>query len=190
MHALLTGDTRNPKWKRGLRTLTLLIALPAMMFACAYVRNDTTHYVAVADELRAPQAWQFDHTDAIGNPILGSRVDRYFLVDADPDQLVAPTTEMLQAAGFTLEVDQAPSDWCDTRPLGATPTLVCPTKIYPPCSTNGPGGPMTCYLTATRGGDEIYVVIFDRGERVSYSASYSVGSPNLSVVRITVDARL
>ncbi len=182
------------RWMRdrlmgSLGTLTLFVVVATMVFACAYLRNDTSHFVAVLDELRAPQAWQLDHTDAIGNPILGSRADRYFLVDANPDQLVLPASEMLAAAGFTVEVREAPLDWCDTRPLGATPRLVCPTKVIPPCSTNGPGGPMTCYLGAARGGDEIWLVIFDRGERVAYtlgSAGYTVGSPNLSVLRISV----
>jgi hypothetical protein len=90
-------------------------------------------------------------------------------------------------AGFTIEVQRAPRDWCDTRPLRATPTIVCPEKLIPPCWTNGPGGPTTCYFYASRGQECVTVHAFDRGEMATYyrgMVAFHVSDPLRIVVRV------
>jgi hypothetical protein len=151
-------------------------------------RTDPAPHVAVLDELDIPPSWELAHTEVVQQFLLGSRVERYFLVDADPGDVVDPVTQMLTTAGFILDVRKGPSDWCDTRPLSATPALACPTRLIPPCSENGPGGPTTCWISATRGQECLSVVALDRGQSEPYFRGlvrYSVGDPVRIVVRIT-----
>jgi hypothetical protein len=57
---------------------------------------------------------------------------------------------MLRAAGLEIYDWVAPDDWCDQRPIGATPPVVCPRKAIPACHENGPGGPFSCTVQAFR----------------------------------------
>jgi hypothetical protein len=165
-----------------------VLATFAAGWVLAQRATDPTLHVAVLDELDVPPSWQLAHTEVIQQILMGSRVERYLLVDADPTEVVAPVTEMLTKAGFVLDIWKAPRDWCDTRPLSATPALVCPIKLIPACSENGPGGPTTCFVTATRSEECLAVVALDRGQPASYSrglVSYSVSDPVRIVVRVT-----
>jgi hypothetical protein len=166
-----------------------LVTIGLLLAAVVGVLDPASH-VAVLDELAVPGSWDLAHTEIVKSLLLGSRVERYYVVDADPDEVVDPATRMLAAAGFTVEVVTAPRDWCDNRPLQATPEIICPTKVIPPCWTNGQGGPMTCNLTARRGEDRLSIAALDRGERATYfvgSESHFVGVPDRIVVRLTVN---
>jgi hypothetical protein len=147
---------------------------------------DPGPHIAVLDGLHLPPSWELVRTNVVPQIIMGSRVERYYLVDADPGEVVAPVTSALTEAGFVLDVTKAPRDWCDTRPLRATPVFVCPEKLIPACSENGPGGPTTCYLSATRGQECLAVVAYDRGVPAGYVGGV-VRDPGGSriVVRIT-----
>lgn len=167
----------------GLALLTI-----GLVWGCTLVVLDPASHVAVLDELAVPGSWDLAHTEVVKSMPFGSRVERYFVVDADPDEVVDPATRLLATAGFTVEVDRAPRDWCDNRPLHATPEIVCPTKVTPPCRANG--GSTTCYLSASRGTDRLSIVVYDRGERASYfvgSEAHFVGVPDRIVVRVTVN---
>jgi hypothetical protein len=169
----------------GLTLLTI-----GLVSAYVVAQLDPASHAAVLDELAVPGSWDLAHTEVVKNLVFGSRVERYYVVDADPGEVVDPTTRMLAAAGFTVDVRTASRDWCDNRPLRATPEIVCPTKVIPPCQANGAGGPTTCYLTASRGPDRLSIVVYDRGERATYfvgSESHFVGLPDRIVVRLIVD---
>jgi hypothetical protein len=122
----------------------------------------------VLDELQVPASWELAHEEIVQSVLFGSRVERYYLVDADPSDVVSPAASIFTRAGFATEIRRAPTDWCDTRPLNATPALVCPEQVIPPCSTNGPSGPMTCSFYARRGQECVAVDAYDRGEGAVY----------------------
>lgn len=167
-----------------------LVAIVGLIWAYLIAALDPGRPAAVLDELEIPATWDLADTEIVKNILFGSRVVRYYLVDADPDDIVDPASDMLAAAGFTIDVRLAPRDWCDNRPIGATPAIECPTKRIPVCQTNGQGGPMTCYLWATRGDDRLSIVAFDRGERAKYfvgSEGRFVGAPGRIVVRVSID---
>lgn len=151
---------------------------------------DPEPHRAVLDELQLPDAWKLAHEEIVRNipPIdAASRVERYYLVDADPAEVVMPAEDMFEAAGFTVEVQRAPRDWCDTPPYGPTPAA-CPEKVIPPCSTNGPTGPMTCFLYASRGEECVTFRALDRGEMATYYRGldgFHVSDPVRIVVLVT-----
>ena len=146
----------------------VVLAIVGLGAYWVYGATDPGPHIGVLDELRLPPSWELARQNIVQQVLMGSRVERYYLVDAEPTDVVSPVTDALTAAGFILDVPKAPRDWCDTRPLRATPALSCPTKVIPPCSENGPGGPITCYLSATRAQECIAVVAYDRGEAANY----------------------
>lgn len=131
--------------------------------------TDPVPHQAVLDELPIPASWELAHEEILRNfwaIDTGSRVERYYLVDADPTAVVTPAERMLTEAGFTVDVRHAPPDWCDTPPYDSA--AVCPQKVISPCWTNGPNGPTTCHLSARRGEECIRVAALDRGEKAIY----------------------
>jgi hypothetical protein len=142
----------------------------------------------VLDELQVPASWELAHEEVVQSILSGSRVVRYYLVDADPGDVVSPAESMFSGAGFAIEIRRAPRDWCDTRPPNATPALVCPERVIPTCSTNGPSGPMTCSFTAHRGQDCVAVTAWDRGQAAGPNRGadpYLISDPVRIVVRLT-----
>lgn len=151
---------------------------------------DPAPHRAVLDELQIPTSWELAHEEIVQNVLLGSRVERYYLVDADPSDAVSPAESMFTRAGFAIEIQRAPKDWCDTRPLRATPAIVCPEKVIPACSTNGLTGPTTCYFYARRGQECVTVHAFDRGEMATYYRgmdAYHISDP-VRIVVLLVDS--
>jgi len=180
--------------KRLLPVLAALVGLPLAVWTCVVIVYNPSHYIAVVDELAVPASWELAHTEIKAPgldacvPIFGNcpSVTRYYLLDADPGEVVAAAKEIVRASGFTVDVRVAPRDWCDPGLLGATPRP-CPTKVIEDCVPNGRGGPVTCWVTASRGQDRLTIVISDRGERATYyvgSESHFVGAPNRSVAAI------
>ncbi len=170
-----------------------VILTGAFVIAWTTAVTDPTSHAANLDRLPVPSGWALVDSNVVRDPLLGSRVERYYVVDADPADLVDPAARMLQAGGFELVVSHAPSDWCTFTKVGASEppwpgySGPCAALALDPCSTNGPGGPMTCYLNAVVGEDDIQVVVFDRDQRTSYfvgSESHEVGAPGLAVVRV------
>jgi hypothetical protein len=58
--------------------------------------------------------------------------------------------DVLRSAGLEIYMPVASSDWCDRRPIGATPAITCPRKEIPTCRENGQGGPVNCTVQAFR----------------------------------------
>lgn len=156
------------------RRVVIGLALVAFVVAAVGVISalrtfDPEPHRAVLDELQIPDAWELAHEEIVQNipPIAAaSRVTRYYLVDADPTEVVVPAERMFVEANFTIEVQRAPRNWCDT-PETAVP-VICPEKVMEPCSTNGPTGPTTCYFYASRGQECVTFRALDRGEMQTY----------------------
>lgn len=141
---------RRRRW-RLLALLAVVIALPAGCAAWWFLSpEDPAPYLATLDALPVPPTWEVAFTQTLRGPIFGSRVDRYYLVDADPEQIAPVVGEVLRSAGLEIYDWVASSDWCDQRPIGATPPVVCPRKPIPACHENGPGGPVSCTVQAFR----------------------------------------
>jgi len=184
--------TRRPRLTVGRVVLGLgivAVVIVGVAWTSALRRLDPEPHRAVLDELQIPASWELAHEEVVQSILLGSRVERYYLVDADPSDVVLPAESVFTGAGFAIEIRRAAKDWCDTRPLRATPGIVCPEKVIPPCSTNGPTGPTTCYFYARRGQECVSVHAFDRGEMATYFRgmdSYHISDP-VRIVVLLVD---
>ena len=130
--------------------LAFALALPAACTAWVFLApEDPAPYLATIEALPVPRAWEVVHTQSLRG-FMGSRADRYYLVDAEPEAIAPVVEEVLRAAGLEIHDRVASSDWCDQRPIGATPAIVCPRKEIPTCHENGPGGPVSCWVQAFR----------------------------------------
>jgi hypothetical protein len=140
---------RRPVWL--LATLAFTLALPAACTAYFLLSpEDPASFLATIETLPVPPAWEVVHTQTLRDYFVGSRADRYYLVDAEPEQIAPVVEDVLRSAGLEIYDRVASSDWCDQRPIGATPAVVCPRKEIPTCRENGPGGPVSCTVIAFR----------------------------------------
>jgi hypothetical protein len=138
---------RRRRWL--LATLAFTFALPAACTAWFFLApEDPAPYLATIDSLTVPPAWEVVHTQALRS-FMGSRADRYYL-DAEPKEIDPVVQDVLRSAGLEIYTPVAPSDWCDQRPIGATPAITCPRKEIDACRENGPGGPVSCTVQAFR----------------------------------------
>jgi hypothetical protein len=110
---------------------------------------DPAPYLARIESLEVPPTWEVVHTQALRS-FLGSRAERYYLVDAEPADIAPVVEDVLRSAGLEIYDEVAPSDWCDQRPIGATPAITCPRKPIPTCRENGAGGPVSCWVQGFR----------------------------------------
>lgn len=144
-----SGPSIRLRWL--IAALALILALPAACTAWFFLAaEDPAPYLATIDALPVPPAWEVVHTQTLRDPIFGSRADRYYLVDAEPEEIAPVVEDVLRSAGLEIYDPVASSDWCDQRPIGATPAVVCPRKEIPTCRENGPGGPISCTVQAFR----------------------------------------
>lgn len=140
------------RWRAWLLSaIALTLALPAGCTAWFFLASeDPAPYLATIDALPVPSAWEVVHSQTLRDPLFGSRADRYYLVDAEPEDIAPVVEDVLRKAGLEIYDRVASSDWCDQRPIGATPAVVCPRKEVPTCRENGPGGPVSCSVQAFR----------------------------------------
>jgi hypothetical protein len=159
---------RLTQWLLG-PSILLLVALVTLGGGLSWFEErltDPAPQFATLDRLPIPSAWE--NVGSVYSPSLLFRswVARYYLVDADPDDLAEPAIQMLEDAGW--EVDQRSS--------------------RDACSTNGPGGPMRCHVGATTFDDDSpSIAIWDRDEDGTYYLDGSdplVAAPGLSMVRV------
>jgi hypothetical protein len=160
---------------------TLLVAYPAIVVVVVVVvavllgyqvATDPSPYGRVLDELRFPDAWVVPHADVEQRALFlngGSRMTRFYLVDADPAETASVVEQVVTAAGFTLD-----------RSWGST------------CYRNPSDGPIeSCTVAAIRDRFHLWIVMYARGKPVSYSfqgGEPTAGAPNLSVVRVQAGA--
>jgi hypothetical protein len=134
-----------------LAALALTLALPAACAAWFFLSPvDPAPYLATIEALPVPPSWEIVHTQDLRDPIMGSRADRYYLVDAEPGAIAPVVQDVLRAAGLEIYDRVADSDWCDSRPIGASPAIICPRKEIDTCRENGRGGPVSCTVIAFR----------------------------------------
>jgi hypothetical protein len=129
--------------------LAATIALPAACTAWFFLSpEDPAPYLATIEALPVPASWEIVHTQALRDPIMGTRADRDYLVDAEPGAIAPIVQDVLRSAGLEIYDRVADSDWCDSRPIGATPAIICPRKAIDTCQANGRGGPVSCTVIA------------------------------------------
>ena len=127
-----------------------VLALPVAFTAWLLLSPpDPAPDLTAIESLPVPSSWEVVHTQT-QRSFLGSRADRDYLVDAEPQDIAPVAGDVLRSAGFEIYQQVASSDWCDTRPIGASPAMVCPVKEVEPCQENGRGGPITCFVTGFR----------------------------------------
>jgi hypothetical protein len=137
--------------RRWLLGLAVALAVPAACTAWVFLApEDPAPYLATIEALPAPAAWEVVYTQTLRDLLFGSRADRYYLVDADPEDIAPVVEDVLRSSGLEIYDWVASSDWCDQRPIGATPAIVCPRKEIPACHENGSGGPVSCWVRAFR----------------------------------------
>jgi hypothetical protein len=121
---------------------------------------------ATLDRLSIPPEWEYVGSVYSQSLLFRSWVARYYLVDADPADLVEPAIEMIEDAGW--EVDEPPSS-------------------TDACSANGRGGPVSCHIGGTLDDDFPSILIWDRDEDGTYYLDKNetrVASPGLSMIRV------
>ena len=156
---------------------TLLVAYAAIVavgvaVSIGYlVATDPAPYGRVLGELRFPDAWTVPHADVEHRTFMygGSRMTRFYLVDADPAETATVVERVVTDAGFSVD-----------RRWGPT------------CLRNPSDGPIeSCTVAAIRGRVYLWIVMFARGKSVSYSfqgGEPTAGAPNQSVVRVQAGA--
>ena len=173
------------------------MALPT---ACAvwvvFSPEDPARYVSIIDGLAVPPTWEEVHADTQRDFIMGTRADRIFLIDADPEDAVLTVKEVVQASGFMVHTRFATWDWCDPHPLDAS-LVPCPPKKTEDCRSDFDGGPVTCHLYAYRNLpsdpehlERLFIGLHPRGTILDYrvgSERRYVGDPNHSLVSIRAD---
>ena len=151
-----------------LAAVVVTVGVPAaIVWWLLFGGDDPAAYLPTIDSLPAPSAWEVQHTQAVRSLDGGPRAYRWYLVDAEPQDIAPSIKEVLQSAGLELYTPIADSDWCDSRPIGATPAITCPRKEIPTCRENGRGGPVSCSIVAFRWLSEDASLV----ERVSVSVS-------------------
>ena len=131
------------RWRAWLLSaIALTLALPAACTGWFFLASeDPAPYLATIDALPVPAAWEVVHTQTLRDPLFGSRADRYYFVDAEPGDIAPVVDDVLRKGGLEIYDRVASSDWCDQRPIGATPAVVCPRKEAPTCGRTGKGAP-------------------------------------------------
>ena len=134
--------------------ISVILAIP-LVLPIAFIAwlelsaADPAPYLATIDSLDVPPSWEVVHTQAVRS-FMGSRADRSYLVDAEPEQIAPVVEDVLRSAGLEIYDRVASSNWCDNRPPGATPAITCPRKSIPTCQANGSGGPVSCWVVGFR----------------------------------------
>lgn len=191
--------------KRRLSLIAALAVIVALPATCTlwYVwgSEDPAPFLATIDALPVPSDWEVVHTQTIRDFLFGTRADRYYLVDAEPENIAPIVEDVLRAAGLEIYEPVASSDWCDRRPIGATPAVVCPRKEIPTCRENGPSGPVGCTVQAFRWQSfeptleasillRVYVSVSARRAFFEVGVNddrHRVGASNRALVRISAD---
>jgi hypothetical protein len=154
-----------------LAAIVVIVAAGLALSIGYMVTTDPAPYRRTLGELRFPDAWAIPHEDVEQRTFMygGSRIARFYLVDADPADTAMVVERVVTDAGFTLDNSGAPT-----------------------CHRNPSDGPIdTCTVAAIRDKTYVWIVVYARGKPVSYSwqgDGPTTGGPGLSVVRVQVGA--
>ena len=177
--------------------ILIVLALPAACVAWVVLSpDDPARYVATIDELPVPASWEVIDRHTSRDLFFGTRADRTYLVDAEPQVAIVTARAFVQAAGFLIYVPSAPFDWCDPHPLDSV-VVACPLKEIEACRENGTGGPVGCTLQAFRDLasdpehlERLHISFSHKGTIVDTdwgTGQHLVSDPNRSVVAISAD---
>lgn len=191
--ALATRPSRRPRPRWPIAILVVLL-IPVACTAWVFVSRDPARHVAVLDELRLPQDWEVVRTDADRKLLFGPRAVRYYMVDADPVDVAPLIKEAFLASGFEIYYQPVPGGGCATDPEdSAHPT--CGNVVTKDCQSNGPTGPISCYIEGYRPVDsdpehleDLFVGVSPRGSTVDLGPGASprfVAKPDRATVVIT-----
>jgi hypothetical protein len=169
-----------------------VLLLPVACTAWVLGSRDPSRYVATLDELQVPSGWEVVRTDA--QQFLVVRALRSYLVDAEPVDAVSVLKSALLAAGFQIYYPPVPRGGCAMDPQDSDhPT--CGNAVTRDCESNGPGGPISCYVEAYRRIDadpehleDVLASVAPPGSTVDYGPHTSprfVKDPNRALVTVT-----
>jgi len=155
---------------RGIAIATVILVgvSVATVVGLVAAKTDPARANALLDELAIPPSWAAAHEAASPSLLFQSRIARYYLVDAPPDALVEEARTFLTAAGWPVQS----GDW-------------------PDCRSNGPSGPVSCFLRADRGSMILLVTVWDREQGLDpYSlqgdTDFSPHDPERALVRVLI----
>jgi hypothetical protein len=180
-----------PRWP-----LTILGALliPAACTAWIFVSHDPARHLAVLDELELPHELEVVRTDGDWVTLFGPRAVRYYLVDADPVDVAPMIKAALLASGFEIYYSPVPGGGCATDPEDSAHPI-CGNVVSKDCLSNGPTGPVNCYIEGYRAIDsdpqhleDVFVSVSPRGSTVDLGSGASpryLARPDLATVVIT-----
>ena len=185
------GRRRRPLWPIAVLGVLLV---PIACTAWLYVSRDPARYVAILDELQLPQDWEVVRTDADRMLLSGPRAVRYYLVDADPVDVAPVIKQALVASRFEIHYSPVPGGGCATDPQDSSHP-VCGNVVTRDCRSNGPTGPISCYLEGYRPFDsdaghleDLFISVSPRGSTVDLGPGASpryVAVANRALVIIT-----
>jgi hypothetical protein len=191
--ALETRPSRRPRLRWPIAILGLLL-VPVACTAWVFVSRDPARYVAMLDALQLPQEWEVVRTDADRLPLFGPRAVRYYLADADPVDLAPVIKQALLASGFDIYYSPVPGGGCAMDPQDSVHP-VCGNAVTKDCSSNGPKGPISCYIEGYRPFDsdpahleDLFVSVSSQGSTVDLGPGASpryVAVPDRALVVIT-----
>lgn len=164
-----TGSGVRRGWRAIAISAVILVGVSVAAVVGLYVvKTDPSRVNALLDELAIPSSWTSAHTAASPSVLFQSWIARYYLVDAPPDALIEGARGFLKAAGWPVQSGD-----------------------YPDCRSNGPSGPVTCFLRADRGSMILLVTVWDREQGLDpYSpqgdTDFRPLDPDRSLVRILI----
>jgi hypothetical protein len=144
--------------------------------------EDPAPYLATIDALPVPSGWEVVHTQTQRDYLQGSRAYRYYIVDAEPEDIAPVVKDVLRSAGLEIHDQVGSID-------------------FPTCSENGPGGPVSCSVMAFRCVsmesfleysmlERLYVSVSPRGDVFDVGVNdqrHRVEAANRALVRISAD---
>jgi len=191
-----------PPTASGRRRFPWLIAvgiallIPVACGAWLFASNDPKPYVEALDELDLPPDWVVAATDANPRLLFGPRAIRTFLVDADPVDVVPILKEAFADAGYGIYPLLDTPSRCIPSPDATAPIPGCSLNVLnEDCRSNGPDGPITCWVEGYRRVDDnpehledLYASVSPRGSTLDYGPGHSpryATDPNLGLLVIT-----
>jgi hypothetical protein len=181
--------------KRLVAIVVVVSFVPALIVAWFILwPANPARFVAIIDSLPVPATWEPVHTYERGPGFLvRTEARRYYLVDADSEDLVQRAKDVVTAAGFSVYVDTESPGWCDDD-FGDGMSAICPTKVRDDCRVDFIGGPADCSVRAYReleaepqSLDQLRISLSPRGTTFDFGDGRHGSDPARSLVMISAD---
>jgi len=158
---------------------------------------DPAPFLATIEALPVPSTWEVVHTQTQRDYLLGSRVDRYYFVDGEPQEVAPVVQQVLRSSGLEIFFPDYDTDRCDTPSPGARPAASCPVTRSGTCQEIASAGPVSCHIVAFRWLSQeppllerLFVYVSPRGGSVDIGVGKEhrlVDTANRVLVRISAD---